>query len=247
MVTSANRHPYELAEHFSSHFRTLLHPSEVVTMNWPKMIVEYGQAAAWIAIALSGLAVFILTTGAKRTLPQKLLSLAGCLAAVLVAYESVGFLRWATIKVNPLKPVFRDAKKIAPEFEFKLVANESPRTLADYRGKVVVLNLWATWCPPCREEMPMLERLEQRYGKDGLVVIAVSDEPNERQAKFSEFDGMPFVKGRIDPGSRIAGLYIQPDVARPVTHIIDRNGILRETLIAGQSYESFEHSIKPYL
>jgi len=216
-------------------------------MNWPKLIVEYGQAAAWIAISLSAVAILFAAIRTQLTLPRKLLSLASCLVAVFVAYESMGFLRWATTKVNPLKPVFRDANKIAPEFEFKLVADESPHFLADYRGKVVVLNLWATWCPPCREEMPMLERLQQRYAKDGLVVIAVSDEPNEQQAKFSEFASLPFIKGRIDPGSRVAGLYIRPDVARPVTHIIDRNGILRETLIAGQSYESFERNIKPYL
>jgi len=216
-------------------------------MNWPKLIVEYGQAAAWTTILLSALAILFLSTRTQRTRSRKLLSLAACLVAVFVAYQSIGFLRWATTKVNPLKPVFRNANKIAPEFEFKLVADESPRSLADYLGKLVVLNLWATWCPPCRQEMPALERLQQRYAKDGLVVIAISDEPNEQQAKFPEFARMPFVKGRIDPGSRIAGLYIQPQVARPVTHIIDRDGILRNTLIAGQSYESFERSIKPYL
>ena len=53
------------------------------------------------------------------------------------------------------------------------------RSLADDRGKVIVLNLWATWCPPCREEMPTLERLQERYGKEGVVVIAVSDESTE--------------------------------------------------------------------
>ena len=216
-------------------------------MNWPKLVVEYGQAAAWIAILVSAVAILFVATRAQRTLSRKLLSLASCFVAVFVAYESIGFLRWASTKVNPLKPVFRDDNKIAPEFEFKLVADDSPHSLADYRGKVVVLNLWATWCPPCREEMPMLERLQQRFAKDGLIVITVSDEPNEQQAKFTEFARMPFVKGRIDSGSRVAGLYIQPDVARPVTHIIDRNGILRETLIAGQSYESFERSIRPYL
>jgi len=216
-------------------------------MNWPKLIVEYGQAAAWTAIFLSALAILFIATRTKRTLTRKLFSLGACLVAVVVTYKSIGFLRWATTKVNPLKPVFQDANKIVPEFEFKLIADESPRTLADYRGKVVVLNLWATWCPPCREEMPMLERLQQRYAKDGLVVIAISDESNEQQAKFTEFARMPFVKGRIDPGSRVPGLYVQPDVARPVTHIIDRNGVLRETLIAGQSYESFERNIKPYL
>jgi thiol-disulfide isomerase/thioredoxin len=216
-------------------------------MNWPKLVVEYGQAAAWTAIFLSAVAILFVATLTKRTLPRRLLSVASCLVAVLVAYESIGFLRWATVKVNPLKPVFRDANRIAPEFEFKLVADESSRSLIDYRGKVVVLNLWATWCPPCREEMPMLERLQQRYAKDGLVVITVSDESNEQQAKFTEFARMPFIKGRIDADSRVAGLYIRADVARPVTHIIDRSGVLRETLITGQSYESFERNIKPYL
>ena len=81
--------------------------------------------------------------------------------------------------------------------------------------------------------------------EDGLVVITVSDEPTEQQAKFTEFDRMTFVKGPIDPGSRVADLYISPEVARPIAHIIDRDGVLRETLIAGQSYESFERTMKP--
>lgn len=72
-------------------------------------------------------------------------------------------------------------------------------------------------------------------------------QPGEVVAMNANFDRKPFLKGRSDPGSRIAGLYIQPDVARPATYIIDPNGILRETLIAGQSYESFEHRSKPYL
>lgn len=216
-------------------------------MNWPKLVVEYGQAVAWVAVFLSGLAFFYLATRSKPSLARRITAWAGCFAALLVVYESLGFLRWATAKVNPLKSVFREANKNAPDFAFKLVADDSPRSLADYRGKVIVLNLWATWCPPCREEMPMLERLQERYGNEGVVVIAVSDESTEQQAKFKEFAHMSFVKGHIDPGTRIAGLYIHPDVARPVTHIIDRNGILRGTLIAGQSYESFERNIKPYL
>ena len=216
-------------------------------MNWPKLVVEYGQAAAWVAVFLSGLAFFYLATRSKPSLARRITAWVGRLVALFVAYESLGFLRWTTAKVNPLKPVFREANKNAPDFVFKLVADDSPRSLANYRGKVIVLNLWATWCPPCREEMPMLERLQERYGKEGVIVIAVSDESTEQQAKFKEFTHMSFVKGRIDPDTKIAGLYIQPDVARPVTHIIDRNGILRETLIAGQSYESFERNIKPYL
>lgn len=144
---------------------------------------------------------------------RRITAWAGCFVALFVVYESVGFLRWANAKVNPLKPVFREANMNEPDFAFKLVADDSPRSLADYRGKVIVLNLWATWCPPCREEMPMLERLQERYGKEGVVVIAVSDESTEQQAKFKEFAHMSFVKGRIDPDTRITALYIQPDVA----------------------------------
>jgi hypothetical protein len=57
---------------------------------------------------------------------------------------------------------------------------------------------------------------------------------------------MPFVKGCIDRASDVVSLYIQPNVAHLATHIVDRNGVPRETLVAGQSYEAFEHS-KPYL
>ena len=174
---------------------------------------------AWVAVFLSWLAFFYLATRSKPSLARRITAWAGCFVAVFVVYESVGFLRWANAKVNPLKPVFREANKNAPDFAFKLVADDSPRSLADYRGKVIVLNLWSTWCPPCRDEMPILERLHERYRKEGVVVIAVSDESTEQQSKFKEFAHMSFVKGHIDPGTRIAS----------------------------QSYESFERNIKPSL
>ena len=57
--------------------------------------------------------------------------------------------------------------------------------LSDYRGRVVLVNFWATWCEPCREEMPSLERLQKQLGKESFVVLAVNvDEPEARIAKF---------------------------------------------------------------
>ena len=110
-----------------------------------------------------------------------------------------------------------------------------------------MLNFWATWCPPCREEMPGLDRLQQKYGGEGLVVITVSDEGKSQIAKFVGYDQMRVVKGRVDSNLPANGLYVRPDVARPVTHIIDRDGILRETLIAGQDYNSLGKHILFYL
>ena len=67
-----------------------------------------------------------------------------------------------------------DAKgQPAPEFELKDLAGKNVR-LSDYRGKVVLLNFWATWCPPCKEEMPWFVDLQRRYGAQGLQVIGVA-------------------------------------------------------------------------
>lgn len=56
-------------------------------------------------------------------------------------------------------------------------------SLNDYRGKVVLLNFWATWCPPCREEMPMFEKVYQRYKEDGFVILAVNMDENKENLK----------------------------------------------------------------
>ncbi len=216
-------------------------------MNWPKLIVEYGQAAAWIAILFSILAVILAVKKGRRFLPRGPIGWISTLAAVVLIYYSAGFLRWAQGKVNPLKPVFHQADRQAPEFAFQAVEDNSAHTLSEYRGKVVVLNIWATWCPPCREEMPDLDRLQQKYGEQGLVVITVSDETKQRIEKFPGYGQLHVVKGRVEENLPATGLYVQPDVARPVTHIIDRDGVLRETLIGGQGYSSFEKSVLPYL
>lgn len=216
-------------------------------MNWPKLIVEYGQFAAWTGILLSVVVVFFAARKGRYFLPRGPLGWIASLFAVFVIYQSVGFLRWAQAKVNPLKPVFRQADRPAPDFAFQAVADNSSHALTEFRGKVVVLNIWATWCPPCREEMPGLDRLQQQYGKEGLVVIAVSDQTREDLEKFPGYPQLHLVKGRVEENLPAAGLYIKPDVARPVTHIIDRNGVLRETLVGGQDYASFEKRVLLYL
>jgi thiol-disulfide isomerase/thioredoxin len=76
-----------------------------------------------------------------------------------------------------LSPSARGAEKgalpLAPNWELKAV-NGKPVKLSDYKGKVVLLNFWATWCPPCREEIPDLIALQKQYAPQGLIVIGVS-------------------------------------------------------------------------
>jgi len=96
-------------------------------------------------------------------------------------------------------------------------------SLEQYRGKVVVVNFWATWCPPCVEELPSLESAWQRYRQQGLVVLAVSDEETDVVASFLE--RLPtditfpvLIDGDMKSGNRwkIRGL--------PTTVVIDRSG-----------------------
>jgi peroxiredoxin len=94
-------------------------------------------------------------------------------------------------------------------------------TLKDLRGKVVLVNFWATWCPPCRKEMPDLETLNQRFGPQGLVILGISDED---AATVS-----PFITGHkvtypilLDPGRKVNELFQIEGI--PKTFIYNRDG-----------------------
>ena len=216
-------------------------------MNWPKYIVEYGQAVAVAVIICSAGSMIGIVIRKRNWLRRSVLGWMLFLLGGVLIYQATSFLKWAANKIDPLKQAFRSEDHAVPDLPFILLKDGSRRNLSDYRGSVIVLNIWATWCFPCREEMPGLDRLQQKYGKQGLVVIAVSDEDKQQLAKFTTFDKMNVVKGHVDPEAANPVLYVRGEVARPITHIIDRNGILRETLIGAHSYASLEKAVLPYL
>jgi thiol-disulfide isomerase/thioredoxin len=119
--------------------------------------------------------------------------------------------------------VFRKAPEELPEVKFKDAAGRE-RTLADWRGKVVLLNLWATWCLPCRKEMPALDRLQQEMGSDRFEVVALSVDrtglAGARQfldeAKVEKLALYADGTARMANTLRAAGL--------PATLLIDRDG-----------------------
>jgi len=101
--------------------------------------------------------------------------------------------------------------------------------LRDYRGKIVVLNFWATWCPPCVEEMPSLVQLQQRFKDKGVTVLGVSvDADGDAYHRFITDHKIDFLTVR-DADQKSNNLY--GTFKFPETYIIDRNGIVRRKFI----------------
>ena len=115
-------------------------------------------------------------------------------------------------------------KPVKPAKDFRVTAPDNrPLTLADFKGKVVFLNFWATWCEPCREEMPSMERLHLAYKDRGLVVLAVSLDSQDASvvSPFVKKFGLTFPIG-LDPKMAVRERY--GVWAVPSTFLIDRNG-----------------------
>jgi len=113
--------------------------------------------------------------------------------------------------------------KPAPKLEF-LDANEAKIGLENFRGKVVVMNLWATWCAPCREEMPSLDKLQARLGGPDMEVVAISvDRAGLTKSKaFLDDIGAKSLALYADPSMKILRLLGVPGL--PVTIVFDREG-----------------------
>ena len=116
----------------------------------------------------------------------------------------------------------------AEDFELTLLSGESLK-LSNYRGKVIVLNFWASWCPPCRWEMPSFERVWKEYqGLDVMFIgIAISDR-KEDAIEFVESVGVTYPIG-LDTTGYISELY--SIVHMPTTYFIDRDGNVARKLI----------------
>ena len=151
--------------------------------------------------------------------------------ATAVAYGATHYLR------HELFPVELGSK--APDFTaFTIDSTPKTKTLADYRGQVLMINVWATWCLPCRVEMPSIEALHKAYGPKGLKIVAVSiDDPGTEPAirAFAKQYGLTFEilhdpKGAITQAYDISGY--------PETFIVGRDGIIRKKLMSATDWNS---------
>jgi peroxiredoxin len=133
----------------------------------------------------------------------------------------------------------------APSLTLKSIEGRTVR-LSDYWGKVVLINFWATWCPPCRAEMPDLVKLQREYGKEGLQIIGITYQP-ERRAHVRKFTRRLRVNYPIVLGTPETKAGFSPDETLPLTIIIDREGTIRGTIAGMLLPAEFNLQIKPLL
>lgn len=127
----------------------------------------------------------------------------------------------------------------APDFELTTIAGDKVR-LSDLKGKVVFVNLWATWCPPCRAEMPEMVRFYKDYSSKNIEVLAVNltDSDSEKEVKkFAKEYKLNFPV-LLDPDGKVGNTY--KTVTIPTTFIIDKKGIIKQKHIGPMSYEMME-------
>ncbi len=125
---------------------------------------------------------------------------------------------------------------LAPDFTLESLSGDQI-SLSDMRGKVVVLNLWASWCPPCRAEMPALQRVYQENQERGLEVLAVNmtaqDSLADVEAFVQEFNlTFPVL---LDTGGEVGNAYLMR--ALPTTFFIDREGVIQRVIVGGPMSE----------
>ncbi len=131
---------------------------------------------------------------------------------------------------------------MAPDFQGAVTLDipPRPRNITDYRGDVVLLNLWATWCGPCEVEMPSIESLHRRLRDRGLRVVAVSVDDPGNEARIRQFvasHGLTFEvlnegSGQIENDYQTAGI--------PSTYLIDRQGVIRLKVIGAADWDAPE-------
>ncbi|OGU03761.1 MAG: hypothetical protein A2085_00575 [Gemmatimonadetes bacterium GWC2_71_10] len=154
----------------------------------------------------------------------------GLVAGVLTAGA------WLGLKLAPdIFPV--EAGSRAPDFRALDLATGDTVRLADLRGNVVLLNIWATWCAPCREEMPSMQRLHEELGGQGLRIVAVSIDEGDSSAvtAFQRQYGLTF-QILHDRSRQIERTYQTTGV--PESFVLDRNGTIHKRVIGAAPWDS---------
>ncbi len=133
----------------------------------------------------------------------------------------------------------------APDFTLQTLDGRS-MTLSDLRGRAVLINFWATWCPPCRLEMPAIQQVHNQYRDQGFEILAVNlQEQNAQVSAFAEEMDLTFPI-LFDRDGSVTNTYLVRSL--PTTFFVDRSGVIQEIIVGGpMPYALIESTIAPLL
>lgn len=154
------------------------------------------------------------------------------IAGIAAAALAIGLVASTRSQFHPL-----GVGDAAPEFHAVRLPGGRPASLADYRGQVILLNIWATWCDPCRVEMPSMERLSRQFQGTGFRVVAVSIDQDDSTAvnAFVKELGLTFDILHDQPG-KIQQIYQTTGV--PESFVIDREGVIVKKVIGAWAWDA---------
>ncbi len=158
------------------------------------------------------------------------------IVGAVVALLAIGLAVGTHLMRDQIFPV--EVGSTAPPFRAKVLGEPRFKSLADYKGQVVLLNIWFTGCPPCRDELPSLQRLYQAYGDKGLKLIAVSVDNfvgEDSIRAFARNFGLTF-EILHDSTQSIEGIY--QATGYPETFVIGREGTIRKKVIGADDWSS---------
>jgi peroxiredoxin len=164
------------------------------------------------------------------------------IVVALLGAAWIGVSRVSAEDINPTgRPPAPQIGHPAPEFTLTTPEGDTV-SLSDFRGQAVLLNFWATWCGPCRVEMPDIESVYNQYSDEGFVVLAVNDgEPPGLVSAFVNELGLSFPI-LMDPSWEVQQTYQVR--AFPTTYYIDREGIIQEAIFGSMTRPVIEDRVK---
>ena len=208
-------------------------------------VAQWGVWLLAVAGTAAALGIFGLGRGGRFLVPARW---PARIASLLLACVSLVCALGLCVLLGPLRPVLAQVRYLgsisnhpARELDFRAVANDAPHRLSELKGRVVVLNLWATWCGPCLHELPAMDRIARDHSARDLAVVTLSTEPREHLRSFAEKHPV----ATLNVYAADAGWL---DVkGRPMTLVIDREGVVREVLIGARSYEELSQALGRWL
>jgi thiol-disulfide isomerase/thioredoxin len=182
-----------------------------------------------------------MATKKRGTRKSRLPLFAGGIVVALIALA--GFAWMSGKKANSTTP-FVSATPV--------MIDSVAQSLEPFRGKVVILDIWATWCGPCRVEIPDFIKLQEKYRSSGLEIVGVSIDPIDARgggqaavAPFVQSSGINYTIWMINNGAALGSYPMGQGI--PTTYIIDRNGRTVQKYVGAQPMSRFENDIKALL